>query len=316
MIVVYKTAAWRGHALTIMHRIRTFAIAFAVVVAVPSLALAWGPGMHMAVGNDVLQLLQVLPAGVAALLWKHRRDFLFGNIAADVVVGKRLSRVKQVCHHWETGFDMLDEARTKRARAFAYGYLSHLAADTVAHNKYVPRQVLKMRSAIHFSHLYWEIRADAAVDPSLWPQMRELLSEVASLHRPSLHARLAETFLPFSLNWRLFGHLNRIATKWRWRRLVTLWNRASRHSLPEVLIGQYRHECVARVCDVLIHGREAQVCYEDPNGNAALTCARHRRRLLRQIARAGVVAPHIYQEAVLGQAPAILVEQSSRRYSA
>jgi len=299
-----------------MRGIRPFVIALLLLGVLPSVALAWGPGVHMAVGNEVLQLLHLLPAGVAAILWKHRRDFLFGNIAADVVVGKRLSRVKQACHHWETGLSMLEEARTKRARAFAYGYLTHLAADTVAHNKYVPRQALVTRAGVHLAHLYWEMRADAAVDPTLWPQMRHLLGEVAAEHRPNLHARLTDTFLPFGLNWRLFGRFNRLATQWRWRRLVAHWNRASRHRLPEKLIRQYQQECVQRALDVLTHGRRAEVCYEDPNGNAALTCTRHRRRQLRQMARAGIIAPHIYHEAMLGQAPTVELDRPTHRHSA
>jgi len=299
-----------------MCRLRVIAIAALLVAVVPCVALGWGPGMHMAIGRDVLGMLDMLPAVVAAILWKHRRDFLFGNIAADVVVGKRLSRVKQVCHQWQTGWAMLEEARTKRARAFAYGYVSHLAADTVAHNKYVPRQLLTTRAAISLGHLYWEMRADATVEPDLWKQMRRLVPEVAAEHRASLHAHLTDTFLPFGVNWRLFNQLNRLATQRRWRRLIVHWHRMSHRPLPAQLIQEYRAECVHRVIDVLSHGTASSVCYEDPNGNAALTYARHRRRLLRQMARAGVMTPHTYREAIHGQTPIVRLETRFPRHSA
>jgi hypothetical protein len=286
-----------------MFWVRMIAITGFFVVAAPRVAWAWGPGMHMAIGRDILGMLHLLPAAVAAVLWKHRRDFLFGNIAADVVVGKRLSRVKQICHQWRTGWGMLESAETKRARACAYGYLSHLAADTVAHNKYVPRQLLTTRAAASLGHLYWEMRADATVEVDLWVEMRRLVPEVAAEHRANLHAHLTDTFLPFGVNWHLFNRLNRLATQRRWRRIVRHWDQMSDRPLPAELIRAYRAECVRRAVDVLVHGDASLVCYEDPNGNAALTYARHRRRLLRQMARAGVMRSHTYREAVFGQSP-------------
>ena len=70
-------------------------------------ALAWGPATHVKLASDLLDLSHLLPAAVAGLLARCRRDYIFGNIAADVVLAKRLSRVRQFCHHWATGFAIL-----------------------------------------------------------------------------------------------------------------------------------------------------------------------------------------------------------------
>jgi len=283
---------------------------------VPGIALAWGPGTHMALAGDVLEMLHLLPAAVAVIVARHRRDFLFGNIAADVVMGKRLSRIKQVCHHWDTGFSMLEEAPTKRGRAFAYGYLAHLAADTVAHNKFLPRQMTLSRTTMSLGHLYWELRADAAVSPEQWRQLRQLLSEVFAEHHANLHARLTDTFLPFGVNWRLFYQMNRFATRQGWRKAIRRWDQVSRWHLPDQLIRDYRAECRQRILDVLKYQRESSVCHEDPNGNAALAYTRHQRRQLRQMTRVGVIAPHIYYEAALGHAPSVRLNVDAHHHAA
>ena len=103
-------------------------------------ALAWGPATHIGLASTMWEYLSVLPAAVAAVLARHRIAYLYGSIAADIVFAKRLSRVKQFCHHWSTAFRMLDSAADGRAKAFAYGYLSHLAA---AYYKY-PRTAAQL----------------------------------------------------------------------------------------------------------------------------------------------------------------------------
>lgn len=286
--------------------------AVVVLMAAPS-AWAWGPATHIKLAGDILNQLHLLPVAVAALLARHRKDFLFGNIAADVVLAKRLSRVKQICHHWNTGLAILDDAQTDCGRAFALGYLSHLAADTVAHGKFIPRQMAMSRSTLLFGHLYWEMRADAMVGPRAWRQLRALLQEVFSEHEVSLHARLTDTFLPFVMNWQLFYRMNRFMSQALWRRTMYRWSNVSRWYLPEQLMREYRAECIERMRDVLSHERESAVLHDDPNGNAALSHARLRRRQFRQMSRAGLIAPHILYEAAAGHAPTVKVNVDAHR---
>jgi hypothetical protein len=281
-----------------------FAAAGVVLVAADEV-LAWGPATHVKLASDLLGSLQLLPAAVAGVLALHRKDYLFGNIAADVVVAKRLSKVKQICHHWQTGFDMLEGARTDRGRAFAMGYLSHLAADTVAHGKFLPRQMTLTRSTMSFGHLYWELRADATIGPYYWEELRRILGDVFCEHEAMLCARLTDTFLPFSVNWRLFYRMNHFVTRRLLRRAMDSWYRVSRWDLSDQLMREYRAECLARMADVLARGRVSAVCNEDPNGNAALAYTRLQRRQLRQMARHGLIAPHILYEVSVVHAPTV-----------
>lgn len=274
-----------------------------LILAGPTTAYGWGPATHVKLASDVLGSLPLLPAAVAAILARYRKSFLFGNIAADVVVAKRLSKVKQVCHHWATGYAMLDDAATERDGAFALGYLSHLAADTVAHGKFLPRQMILTRTTMAFGHLYWELRADATIGSHYWAELRAMLQEVFAEHERVLSTRLTDTFLPFSINWRLFYRMNDFVSRQTLRRAMDGWHRMSRWQLSDQLMREYRAECMERILDVLGRGRQSRVCHEDPNGNAALACTRVQRRQLRQMARSGLVSPHILYEASVVHAP-------------
>lgn len=284
---------------------RAVGLAVVVVLLAPVPALAWGPVTHVKLATDLLEQLHLIPAALAILLSRYRKDFLFGNIAADVVVAKRLSRIKQICHHWDTGFALLNDARTDRGRAFAQGYLAHLAADTVAHNKFLPRQMTLARSTMSFGHLYWEMRADVGLDARHRRLLRQILRDVSSEHRACLHERLTDTFLPFKMNWGVFCRTNRLISLGLWRRAIWQWSHVSRWPMPPELMREYRAECLERIVDVLTNGRRAEVCHEDPNGNATLAYVRLQKRQLRQMARAGLTAPHVYSEAARGHAPRV-----------
>ena len=284
---------------------RTLWTFLVVLLALPATtAWAWGPATHVKLASDMLGCLHLLPAAAAALLARNAKDYIFGNIAADVVLAKRLSKVKQFCHHWATGFAILEDARTDSGRAFAMGYLSHLAADTVAHGKYLPRQMTLTRTTVSFGHLYWELRADATIGPYYWDVLRGVLGEVFHEHRSCLSSRLTDTFLPFSMNWGLFYRMNRFVTRRLLRTAMDHWYRVSRWQLSDQIMREYRHESLERMIDVLSNGRRSSVLNLDPNGNAALAYTRLQRRQLRRMSRLGLIAPHILYEAAANHAPA------------
>ncbi len=75
----------------------------------------------------------------------------------------------------------------------------------------------------------------------------------------------------------------------------------------------YQAECLERMLEVLTGQRGAEVCHEDPNGNAALTYTKLQRRQLRQMARAGLIAPHILYEAAVGHGPTVKTNVDAHR---
>ena len=248
---------------------------------------AWGPATHIGLGTTVLAELSVLPAAIAALLTRHGISYLYGNIAADVVFAKRWSRVKQFCHHWTTGFSLLEAAPDDRAKAFAYGYLSHLAADTVAHSKFVPRQIATSEVSLNFGHFYWELRADTLEKESSWKSLEQLFSASRSHLHFLMQREIHDTFLPFELNRLLFEGINALSARKGFRRTMHAWGRYSRWHLCPELLNQYHAESVDRIHSILTCGGQSALMREDPNGTSALMHVRVRRRELRRRRRLG-----------------------------
>lgn len=274
-----------------------------IVGAVAPHTYAWGPATHVGLAATVLDGLALLPAGIAILLSRYRQSFLYGNVAADVVFAKRLSRVKQFCHHWSTGFSILDRAEDDASRAFAYGYLCHLAADTVAHTKYVPRQVMASACPVDFGHVYWEIRADTAEPEAHRRLLRRLLAGDHAHHHQALAGHLAGAFLPYDLNRLMFNGVNALSARERFRRRVDRRVRLSRWHLPTDLVQGYRQECVDRIHAVLARGERSVLLREDPNGTSALMQVKVRRREIRRLRRRGIPTTQRRREATRALAP-------------
>lgn len=280
-----------------------FLLAAIVVLLTPADAWAWGPGTHIKLASDLIKNLALLPGGVAALIASNRRFFQFGNVATDIVLAKKMSRVKQVCHRWATGFKLLENSQTDAARAFSYGYLAHLAADTIAHNKFLPRQMAVSRCTVSFGHFYWEVRADAPLREGHWKRLNKLIREDFREPERLLESHVKATMLSFQTNRAIFRQVNRLASEKAWQRSVRLWARLSRHDLDHQLLGSYHAECMERIVDVLTRGDRSTLLHEDPNGNALLAYAKAQRRQLRQLKRAGLSDTELVREAAAGHAP-------------
>ena len=73
-------------------------------------------------------------------------QFLYGSVAADISFAKKYVPEGRHSHHWRVGEEILKAAPDEPLKAAAYGYLGHLAADTLAHNTYVPRKLFLTRT--------------------------------------------------------------------------------------------------------------------------------------------------------------------------
>ena len=251
-------------------------------------AFAWGAGTHVKLATDLVSQAGLLSAAIASLLSRHFKDFLYGNIAADVVVGKRLSRVRYVCHRWQTALRMLDDARDEPAKAFAYGYLAHLAADAIAHNKFVPRQLILTRTSGNLGHVFWELRSDAFVDVACWNRLEGTLIRPFEKHQALLARHISDTLLPFEVNLRLFNRMHLIACASKWRRLVVRWNASSKWRLEPDLLAAYHRESLRVMALALNDPTGASATLQDPAGVAVLKQVRKDRRLLRRLSWRGL----------------------------
>ena len=258
-------------------------IAAALIVLVPAAAHAWTPGTHVYLGEAVMRSLALLPPAVAALLRRYPNDFLYGSIAADTSIAKKYAPVGRHCHSWTVGMDILDSARDDRLRTFALGYLAHLAADSIAHNYFVPRQLAVTSSTSTLGHSYWESRFETHLGSECARHARELILVDHSRSDDLLDRVLSPTIFSTPTNRRIFRGMVIAADSESWQRIFQLMTENSRWDLADQDVGLYLARSYDFIIDLLIRMDSAETFRLDPSGDGALRLAKQvRRQSLRQ----------------------------------
>lgn len=234
-------------------------------LAAPAAALAWGPGMHLALGKQILSNLHLLGPAVAELLTYNPRAFLYGCLSADILVGKGRRITPTHCHSWQAGLRMVQSVRNPRLQAYAYGYLTHLAADVVAHNYYVANILQLGRTRGKLTHVYVEMQADRQT--SYCPTE---LKRVMKTSFPDADALLLSTLrksrVAFSLKKRIFKSGVALSRNMTTTSSLELLSK----QFPHQECGEYlsdMHELSFQVSmDCLIKGQKSAVVTFDPMG--------------------------------------------------
>jgi len=262
-------------------------LSFAFVILLPHPAFAWGPATHLELATAVLNDAACFTLPLRALLENFPYDFLYGNISADIVVGKNLVEELKHCHHWKMGFKLLRKAQNDPQKAFAYGYLSHLAADTVAHNQFIPEMMLRSFSTNILRHIYWELRFDALADKKTWQLPKKILKEINPENDLLLDSIIEDSPLSFKTNKRIFSGLHSIQSFEHWHTMLTLLTASSKWSLDHEDREKYFNASLDSVKDFLLNQHGAACCKKDPTGKHSLNAATHMRKRLKSIRRQG-----------------------------
>ena len=252
-------------------------VAAVCVALFPTEAFAWTPGTHVYLAETVLANLGQLPPAIADLLRAFPFDFLYGNIAADTSIAKRYAAVGRHSHFWNVGQEIHDQAESDALRAFGLGYLAHLAADVVAHNHFVPRQLMLTSSTASFGHSYWETR----VECHLGDAYSRVAKDVILLDHAHADAHLDRIISPtiFSVrtNRRLFRGMVRLTDTESWQRAAQAARARSRWDLADEDVERHLALSYEYVVDVLAD-RSPAARTLDPSGEAPLTTAKRQRR--------------------------------------
>jgi hypothetical protein len=263
--------------LTSRRLLAALALVALVALILPAPLFAWTPGTHIYLGESVLANLGTLPAAAADLLRAFPFDFLYGNIAADTSIAKKYAPVGRHCHAWHVGQEIFDGARSDALRAFGLGYLSHLAADVVAHNFFVPRQLVLTSSTTGLGHSYWESRFESPLGDSFARTAKEVILLDHGPADAHLDAILAPTIFSVQTNRRLFRGIVHLTETQGWQRAFQVASERSRWDLPPADVEQHLALSFDYVMELLAEP-EAEPRRWDPSGEQPLRTAKRMRR--------------------------------------
>jgi hypothetical protein len=264
------------------------AVALGLLLLTPERLLAFGPATHIFLGEHLLGSLHLLPPVLADLLRRYPLSFLYGNVAADISFAKKYVPAGRHSHYWHVGEEILAGARNDRLKAAGFGYLCHLAADTVAHNFFVPRQLMLTSSSRAVGHSYWEHRLDVELGEGYTGRAREVVMEYDHGEADNLFDTvLSGTIFSFETNRRLFRGMVRFQDNDRWQNVFNRVLERSRWDLLDADVERYLSNSFDSMVDYLLRRRASHSAGRDPIGDFNLHLSKKVRRLALRDGSAG-----------------------------
>lgn len=251
-----------------------FLFVFFVYFFSSNIAHAWGPGAHLEYALNALSHIATLAPAVRILLKKYPKDFLYGNLAADIIFGKKFAGELYHCHHWDVALPLLDQAKTDSQKAFIYGYLTHLSVDTVAHNYFVPYQTIRSYEALTLRHTYWEMRYDLKMPDRVWSVLEEIGQEDYSDNDDLLSNTLKRALFSFKTTKKIFDNILLLQRTRRWRNAAQILTDRSTYSLHMEDVNDFKGLCYNVSVDFLKHPDKALAFQADPTGKLKILYAR------------------------------------------
>ncbi|HUF27542.1 MAG TPA: zinc dependent phospholipase C family protein [Gemmatimonadaceae bacterium] len=265
------------------------------LVLLPTDAWAWTPGTHIFLGDAVLRSLALIPGPLAELLHAFPYDFLYGSIAADTSIAKKYAPAGRHCHAWNVGLEIYDRARSEALRAFGLGYLSHLAADVIAHNYFVPHQLAATSSSVALGHSYWESRFETHLGERFSRRAREVILLDHARSDEHLDRILSPTIFSTQTNRRIFRGMVYVTDTESWQRIFQIAAEKSRWDLSEPSVGRYMTHAYDYIID-LLNRLDGSVPWEqDPAGEAKLRLAKRVRRDALRLGGASLVVEEAHR---------------------
>lgn len=261
-----------------------------IALLIPSIAYAWGPGMHVEIAMAALVKLSLFAPFIREVVKRFPDAFIYGAASPDIIVGKKYAGYHHHCHNWRVGRLILEEATSARQRAAAYGYLTHLAADVVAHNYYIPANIVRSHGTRLLSHTYWEMRFDLGVSEEAWERL-EMVTEFDIKEFDQLLERvLRKTIFSFQTNKRIFTTILMIHRMKRLRKSLKLYAKHSRFDLAGENRQHYYDLAMELAMEFLMHPEDAGCLDMDPAGLRCLAYAKNMRNGIRKMIRKGLVS--------------------------
>lgn len=261
-----------------------FLLVALIGIAVAS-TIAWGPGTHIQLAERLLDTMtDRLSSEQVDLLNAHRDCFQYGCIAADIINIKQYGGLTNHCHNWSIEERFGELVSTDTERAFVRGYLCHLAADVVAHNHFVPYQILYDLPPHVLGHTYWEARADSYVPEPIWLIVDELRTDTDLDSNDALiHAAVPKKLIPMAPNKFIFNHVLLARSKKNWRALMDKMRRRNpMGTVQEPFLERCLEQCLENMFRTFDAKAHLELRGRDPTGHSPLKETRRLRRSLIQ----------------------------------
>jgi hypothetical protein len=226
-----------------------FVLLLLLVAVAIVLSAAWGPGHHLEFAERVYRRRkELLPRNVAELLEDERAAYDYGNLAADIINFKAFGGAYSHCHRWQILEEMRALSTSRRQESFILGYMSHLAADTIAHNHFVPYHLARYARTKGLGHLYWEMNADRFVPEERWARVTELKSQQALDELDQLvNATVPKKALSMTTNKLIFNHVLLVSEREKWRAGMAKLHPMSRVALSKGFLKLFQDAAVDRI---------------------------------------------------------------------
>jgi hypothetical protein len=166
---------------------------------------------------------------------------------ADSIIGKKYLPDDKSSHSWEVALRLLNHAETDAEKAFAYGYLSHLAADTVAHE-------ILTEDMRNMEHTWAELKADSMIKKSYWVQSVTFSRAVQRRNDLFMESSLDRYLFSYKTNKRIYKSVV----------FLSFLNKKRKRALDRDHLNKLHFESIARTLDLFENGVEAAVLEKSP----------------------------------------------------
>ena len=222
-------------------------------------ALAWGLQTHVFLAQWALAAVPLADPQVRAAALRLPRLVLAGACLPDLALAGRMLGLTAFrrAHQWST-LRRLAAACWDEERAIAVGYASHLLADVVAHNSFVPEHERRILDLPHFTHALCEWAMDEHIRKRLAFSPADLLSAESG----TLVEAAARTFgCRESVARRAIAFLGRAERALRSSRLPALCRRTTCLVMGESHFGSYVGEAKSFVKQIsaVLRGAEPRL---------------------------------------------------------
>jgi hypothetical protein len=120
-----------------------YKIFFLFFLLIISTSFAWGPSTHQYINDLVLQDSRLTGSTIANTIKQYRNYFDLCYMVTDVTVVHYYTQVKryEATHAWSFQECVMSSSSNPKVVACSYGVASHLIADSISHNNFIPQQI-------------------------------------------------------------------------------------------------------------------------------------------------------------------------------